>query len=297
MHIVAEILHYNNSESLRQVLNAIKAQTVPVQRILIVDNGSDEENKTVLTNHNSNCEILWLQNNGVGHGHNEGWKYLMQDDTIDFIWVFEHDAIPEPDCLETLLQSVVKDELVAYHPSEVDGLDYDHFRYYLLYSRGLHLLEDKTKMHNYRGGLSFNGLLLPVSIIRQIGFLNELYFFGREDIDYARRIYNNGGYVLRVNKARVHHNQHKQKRRIQIGKQVFLIPNLTPLKEYYSYRNSCYDWLQKGKSKYKIYCYHVFTLILTILFKNQRALRFHYRKQALQDALSSRMGPYGVFNS
>lgn len=297
MHIVAEILHYNNAESLMQVVNAIKAQTVPVQRILIVDNGSDEKNKLLLRSNSDDCEILWLQNNGVGHGHNEGWKYLLQDETIDFIWVFEHDAIPEPDCLEVLLQSVVADARVAYHPSEVDGLDYDHFHNYLLYARGLHRLADKTKMENYRGGLSFNGLLLPVSIIRQLGFLNELYFFGREDIDYARRIYSGGGYVIRVNKARVHHNQHKEKRKIQIGRLVFLIPNLTPIKEYYSYRNSCYDWLQKEKSKYKIYAYHIFTLLLTILFKNQRALRFNYRKQALQDAFNSRMGPYCVFNS
>lgn len=292
MKVVAQILHYNNVESLLQVVMAIQNQTMPVHSILIVDNGSDVTNQSILKTNTGGIEVLWLSNKGVGHGHNAAWKHLLQDETIDFIWVFEHDAIPARDCLEVLVQSLVEDTRVAYHPSEVDGLDYDHFHYYLLYSRGLHRLADKTKMDNYRGGLSFNGLLLPVSLIRQTGFLNELYFFGREDLDFARRIYNNGGYVLRINKAQVQHNQHKQKRIIRIGKTIFLIPNLTPLKEYYSYRNSCYDWLQKGKSRFKIYCYHMFTLLLSMILKDQKTVRFHYRNKALKDALAARMGPY-----
>jgi GT2 family glycosyltransferase len=291
MKIAVQILHHNNSSQLLKVIAGIESQTISPTSILIIDNGSSEPHLSELRRLEQRYPVLWLSNEGVGKGHNTGWKYLIEHEAPDYIWTFEHDCVPQPDCLEQLLTAVVDEFPVVYHPAEVDGLNYDVYSYFLVRLKGLVRLYDKTKMVNYKGGLSFNGLLLSPSVIEHIGYLNEFYFFGREDLDFGRRIYLNGGYSLRVNKARVFHNQYKRLRKLKLFRFIFLFSGQQQLEtEFYSYRNSCFDLLQGGASRHILYLKHFIVLLITLLFTSNRFERYKIRNKAFSDALNHRLG-------
>jgi GT2 family glycosyltransferase len=227
------VLHYNSNESLFQVIEAITQQTSKVYKIVVVDNGN------TISSHNEkrlsrfDLDIIGLSENlGVGAGHNYGWKYCLENYKPDYLWVFEHDAIPAVDCLQKILNHVTENPLVAYCPYEIDGLNYENSKYFLVRPFRLIRLTDKSKLGIYKGGLSFNGLLIKPELLKMIGYLNEEYFITREDIDFYQRIYGSNGYVLRIPDAQVHHNLHKDKKQFKIGNNVFLLSNQSLLREY-----------------------------------------------------------------
>lgn len=287
--IVAVVLHYNSPDLLLKVLDAIRAQTVKPSAIIVVDNAS----KTDLSENFKGTEIIFKRLNsnlGVGAGHNSGWKIAIEQYGADLIWSLEHDTIPKPDCLEKLIQHYKPNTLVALCPVDDNGLDFENKKYYIFHSTGFKRINDKRKNSLYKGGLSFNGLLLPVYIIQRIGYLNEEFFVGREDFDFYHRIYAERGYVLRVPEAQVYHNMYKETKKISVFNSVYLFPQQSEFREYYSYRNSVYTSKQKGVPLWKLYARHIVGLILTVLFRNSKLERLKNRRTAFRNGLQGLLG-------
>lgn len=290
MKIVAEILHYNSPESLLQLIDAILNQSIKPSNIVIVDNGSSIKVKDRIKPYLMNCDVIWSSNNGVGAGHNTGWIYIMQKFDPDFIWVLEHDVLPDQNCLEILLNEAKIEDLGVYYPAEKDNLKYNKYKIYECNLNGIKRLVDKTQLPNYFGGLSFNACLIPAKVIKEVGYLNEAYFVGREDIDYYKRIYAKGGYVLRVNSIFVKHDLHKNKRILTLGNFQFLFPNDSPVREYYSYRNGVYDMLCSGRSKKMIQMRHILGLLFILFFKSNKYRRLINRNLAIRHAFLGILG-------
>jgi GT2 family glycosyltransferase len=175
-------------------------------------------------------------------------------------------------------------------PVDDSGLDFEKKKYYIFHSTGFKRIKDKRKNSLYKGGLSFNGLLLPVYVVRKIGFLNEDFFVGREDFDFYHRIYDEGGYVLRVPQAQVFHNMYKETKKITLFNSIFLFPLQSKFREYYSYRNSVYTSKQKGVPLWKLYLRHIIGLLLTVFFRNSKMERLKNRQTAFKNGLQGQLG-------
>ena len=288
--VVAVVLHYNAVETLFQVINGIKSQSRNVDKIVIVDNASE----TNLSEHFHSDQLVHFvrlpNNKGVGAGHNHGWKIAITDFAADLVWSLEHDAVPKPDCLEKLLAHYQPGVLAAIGPIEDDGLDYAHKNYYVFHSLGFRKLTDRKKKDVYKGGMSFNGVLIPVGLLHQVGFLNEDFFVGREDFDFFRRIYKAGGYVLRVPQAQVFHNLYKENRHISFLNKVILFPNQSVTREFYSYRNSVYMSKHQNVSGRRLYFRHISGILITLLFRDSKLTRVRNRIKAFKDGLEGRLG-------
>ncbi|GAA5026478.1 glycosyl transferase [Marivirga lumbricoides] len=286
-NISSVILHYNSINSLRKVIEAVKNQTYNVGQIIVVDNGSPGFKLDEFPD----VELLELtRNEGVGKGHNTGWKYALDKYNPDFIWSLEHDCIPFDNCLEELVKHYKRDEFACYCAVEKNDYQFDKYKHFIFNSTGFAEIVDKTKLDNYKGGLSFNGLLLPTWIIEKVGFLNEEFFIGREDIDFYKRIYKMGGYSLRITSALTHHDMHKDKKVLKFGNRVFLFPAQSLFREYYSSRNAYYHALKEGTSGFKLKLKFIRGLLITFIMRNQKIKRIKLRIKAYNDALSGRMG-------
>jgi rhamnopyranosyl-N-acetylglucosaminyl-diphospho-decaprenol beta-1,3/1,4-galactofuranosyltransferase len=287
---VAVVLHYNATETLFKVITGIKSQTAKVEKIVVVDNASEVN----VSDHFRDDEVVKFirlpTNQGVGAGHNFGWRIAIDEFGAELIWSLEHDTIPKPDCLEKLIMYYQPGVLAAIGPIEDDGLDYDHKEYYVFHSRGLRKLTNRKKKEVYRGGMSFNGILIPTSLLQRIGFLNEDFFVGREDFDFFKRIYKEDGYVLRVPQAQVFHNLYKENRHINFLNKVFLFPNQSITREYYSYRNSVYMSKRQNVSWMRLYFRHLAGLAITLLFRNSKFTRIRNRIKAFRNGLEGRLG-------
>jgi len=281
------ILHYNSIKSLKKVVEAVKNQTYKVDQIIVVDNGSPDFKEEEF----SDVKLLILkQNEGVGKGHNRGWKHALEKYRPDFIWALEHDCIPFDNCLEELVNHYTKDEFACYCAVEKNDYQFDKYKHFIFNSTGFTEIVDKTKLDNYKGGLSFNGLLLPTRFIQKVGFLNEDFFIGREDIDFYRRIYKMGGYSLRITSALTYHDMHKDKKVLKFGNRVFLFPTQSLFREYYSSRNAYFHALKEGTSGFKLMLKFLRGLLITFIMRNHKMKRIKLRIKAYKDAINGRMG-------
>lgn len=288
--IIAVVLYYNGESTLFQVIAGIKNQSLKVDKILVIDNASDIDLTDRFKNDPEVSFIRLPANGGVGAGHNYGWKVAMKDWKADLIWSLEHDTIPKPDCLTKLVPHYNPDVLAAIGPVEDDGLDYANKEYYIFHSQGVKKLSDKKNKDIYKGGMSFNGVLIPVSLVQKVGFLNEEFFVGREDFDFFRRIYKLKGHVLRVPEARVLHNVRRDHKPVAFLNKVILFPNQSIIREYYSYRNSVYMSRQQGASIVKLYIRHTAGILITLLFRNNKGTRIRNRVKAFRNGLLGKLG-------
>jgi GT2 family glycosyltransferase len=288
-NVVAVVLHFNSPESLVNVVAAIESQTVKVKNIIVVDNASAAH--SALRIESPSVRLVSLSSNkGVGAGHNIGWRLAVEQYDAEFVWALEHDAIPKPDCLEQLLMHYSPSDLMAMCPVEDNGLEFEKRNYYTFHSTGFRKLTDKKKNSLYRGGLSFNGLLLPVRILSEVGYLNEAFFIGREDLEFYKRIYKKQGYVLRIPSAHVFHNLYKEKKQIRVFNTMILFPEQSIVREFYSYRNSIYMQKMQGAPVWKLYIRHLIGILITVLFRNSKFERIRNRTLAFKNGMNGILG-------
>lgn len=273
-----------------QVINGIKNQTLKVQRIVVVDNASEKNLMDHFVNDNAIRFIRQSENKGVGAGHNLGWRCAIDEFDAELIWSLEHDTIPKPDCLAKLIEHYRPGVLAAIGPIEDDGLDYDRKKYYVFHSFGLRKLTDRKRKAVYKGGMSFNGILIPTHVLSRVGFLNEDFFVGREDLDFYQRIYKAGGHVLRIPQAQVYHNLYKETVHVNFLGKVILFPNQSITREYYSYRNAVFMSRHQNVPLLKLYFRHIVGLALIVFFKDSKLKRIRNRIRAFRNGLAGRLG-------
>ncbi|RNF32883.1 glycosyltransferase family 2 protein [Paracoccus methylarcula] len=102
----AVIVTYNRSAKLMKVLDALERQSVPLEMILVVDNASTDDTRTLVearAMEMPNIRYLRLPKNiGGAGGFHEGIKEAYAQGAR-YIWVSDDDAYPEPDAIGKLL--------------------------------------------------------------------------------------------------------------------------------------------------------------------------------------------------
>lgn len=257
-------------------------------KVVVVDNASLVDFKGLKSSF-PNLELIELdENKGVGFGHNYSWKHIIQKYSPDFIWALEHDSIPEPKNLETLVNEYKNssDRVFAVNSIEKNGFDFEKKEYYKVRIPNIVRLENKNQLSNYFGGLSFNGVLLPVYTFGIVGFLKEDFFVGFEDIDYTRRIYERGGKILRITNSFVYHDSFKKHLKYTFRNKVFLFPGNDPVREYYSFRNS----LVVHKAYKAFFLKLVASSFYILFFRSRKMANISAKFLGFYDAWNGRMG-------
>jgi len=106
MHrIAAVVVTYNRLELLKECLAALRAQTRRPDEIIVVNNGSTDGTAAWLATQ-SGLTVITQVNLGSSGGQCAGIKAAFAKGH-DWFWCMDDDTIPDPDCLEQLLQSPV----------------------------------------------------------------------------------------------------------------------------------------------------------------------------------------------
>ena len=102
--ICALVLTYNRRDLLADCLRAVRAQTRPCERVLVLDNASGDGTPDMLARDwAGRVEAHSLPRNlGAAGGFNAGLR-LAHRTGADFIWVMDDDVIPASDALEHLV--------------------------------------------------------------------------------------------------------------------------------------------------------------------------------------------------
>src|SRR5688572_16068685 len=107
MRVSALVVTYNRERLLEACLDAIEAQSRPVDELVLVDNASTDGTPELLRGRGyldrSDVRYLRLDRNlGSSGGFARGFE-AARESSADWLWVLDDDAEPAPDCLELLL--------------------------------------------------------------------------------------------------------------------------------------------------------------------------------------------------
>jgi len=102
--VVAVVVSYNRAALLGAALDALAAQSRPVDRTVVVDNASTDDALEVARSHPSAPEVVALQRNtGGAGGFAVGLATAVADLDADLVWLMDDDTVPTGTALEALL--------------------------------------------------------------------------------------------------------------------------------------------------------------------------------------------------
>lgn len=254
------IVTYCRETYLIKLLEALKEQIYPIKEILIFDNHSTdetpnllkekgyifkiEEGKLVEREKDGICFLYFrnLENSGGSGGFHDGLD-LASKRNCDYVWAMDDDVLPEPDCLMRLIE-FMSDEVRVCVPNRSDERYKDSAVTGINLSNVFHYRKNKTvvKSDAIEGesiavvDMAFEGPLLDVTLIKEIGLPKQELFIMYDDTEYAYRA--SQVTELRYVKGAILHKQ--------------IIPEkshkrLMGWKEYYLFRNAF--WFRKTYGK------------------------------------------------
>jgi rhamnopyranosyl-N-acetylglucosaminyl-diphospho-decaprenol beta-1,3/1,4-galactofuranosyltransferase len=197
MRICAVVVTYNRKALLVECLDALFAQTRPVDEIYLVDNASTDGTRELLEERGflarPEVRLVELEDNlGSSGGFARGFEVAREAD-CEWMWVMDDDAEPARDALERLLESppaaderaVAVCPKVTYPNGEINDVMRAEFR------RRLRPLPDSA----YRPGqypaigmTSFVGPLYRMSAVRAINPPKAEFFVWGDDVEYSLRL-------------------------------------------------------------------------------------------------------------
>jgi rhamnopyranosyl-N-acetylglucosaminyl-diphospho-decaprenol beta-1,3/1,4-galactofuranosyltransferase len=220
MRIAAAVVSYNRSDLLREVLAALKAQTRPVDVLVIVDNASTDDSVAVAQQLAPDADLVRLsRNTGGAGGFAVALSRAISRHGADLVWLMDDDTVPTDTALEELLTARTRYAgPVALLGSRVvwtDGADHpmNTPRRRPLASRAARDRARRAGAVSVRSS-SFVSCLVDAAAVRRSGLPAADYFLWNDDFEFTARLlrretglYCPGSVVVHKTKARVDTDQ------------------------------------------------------------------------------------------
>lgn len=209
--ISVAIVNWNSGPLLERCIKTIIAQTLPADRILVVDNGSEDGSAAAANV--AGVEVAWLgRNAGFAAASNRAIETLAD---TPWIAMLNPDAFAEPDWLRCLAQATRQNpeyaafasrQLRAGDPSRLDGTGDVYAPSGLAWRRDHGAVAQGRRLHadEVFGPCAAAALYDRQALERVSGF-DESFFCYFEDVDLAFRLRLAGYRSLYVPDAVVHH--------------------------------------------------------------------------------------------
>ncbi|CAK1222302.1 GT2 family (WcaE) [Fructobacillus cardui] len=252
--VSAVVVTYNRLALLKEVIQSLQEQTVPVSHIIIVDNASENETKEYLESLGNQIDYVRLEENlGGAGGFNRGIRYFMENTDDDFVWVMDDDTVTHSDTLQNLLSFAEQEPNFGFLASDVRWIDGHRAKMNqpAPMNRLKVIPDDQTEPIRLQNA-TFVSLLVRREIVAQIGLPITDFFIWGDDIEYTERAGRVApGYF--VPSAKVTH-----KMGANVGSSLLNDgPERTP-RYFYSYRNKGYyirkrDWYRKNRARLRTF--------------------------------------------
>jgi GT2 family glycosyltransferase len=289
------IITYERAEIIGETIRKIFEQTLPPEKILIVDNSvSDTTEKVVVGLNDTRLAYHRMgYNAGPAGAAAFALKQLANEGYPWIAWCDDDDPPKFNDSFEKVLGSARNGESIG-----IAGAVGSRFNWStgMLYRLNDEELKGQVPVDSIAGGMV---MIIQSRIIKYGIWPDEDLFFGFEELDFCLRtkqagfeIVVNGGMALRYRQEAGRMNITTRKDLYRGWK--FRKTKHSMWREYYSIRNFCYLMLYKYRRPRL-----VFILLLRVLYKMVTGFRIHGRYgwlhcqilfSALKDAYLKRMG-------
>ena len=243
---IAIVVTHNRLKLLKRCLKHLKLQTVMVDKILIIDNGSSDGTKDYLDS--LGIEYIRQPNLGSAGGWHTGLKYALEKN-FDTAWLMDDDGYPEKDAYR-LLKSAFKKNYACLSSVVINEIDNSKFvfPFPLLNKNNLPIVGFKKTNVNLVNELNsiskddlypwahlFNGALISINSLRSIGNVNRDYFLYGDETDFFFRL-RKSGEVLSHTKALHFHPEASKRPFNKLKIYYFLRNSIINYKKYYDFK-------------------------------------------------------------
>lgn len=204
MKILACVVTYNRVELLARCVDAIRGQSRPPDRLLVINNSSTDGTTQMLDKRG----VDYVTQPNLGSAG--GWARSIQeaqDGHYDAVWLMDDDGFPDAAALGILEQSLGGDRVcVSSVVLREDDRERFVFPFPILNRNGwpalfsaprkvptLSALRALATDGLYPFAHLFNGALLSVAMTRRIGNVTPDYFLFGDEVDYFARMRQVGG--------------------------------------------------------------------------------------------------------
>ena len=295
--LAAVIVTYNRKDELCKNLNMLYAQTIKIDRIIVVDNCSTDGTKTHLESEGylarENFDYFCTETNIGGAGGFYTGLYRAYEAGADFIVLMDDDGRP---CNNTTLEVLVSHAKSMKQTNEklfVNSLVVCGNK---LTSKIDQMLYVEEAEHAAVDGIivgaahPFNGTLVSRELVGEIGYPNKDFFIKGDEIDFKQRAFDAGAYVATLTNSKYYHPYVPTQEKVILGKLVPVCVE-APWKEYYVARNLTYTY--KKKKHYKMIAFELIFVklyaIATMPCKKWKTIRFMFR--GFRDGWRGKLGP------
>lgn len=193
MKTAVVVPNWNGEAWLRECLDSLLAQSVPLT-LIVVDNGSSDSSRKILESYGDKLVCIYRDANyGFTGGVNPGIEYAIEHG-FDAVALFNNDAIADKDWLKSLQTELHDDTgivtclLQTFDRTSIDSTGEHMTIWGLPYPRGRHTpVENAPTEPEYIFGASGGATLYSVPMLRKIGLFDEDFFAYYEDVDISYR--------------------------------------------------------------------------------------------------------------
>jgi rhamnopyranosyl-N-acetylglucosaminyl-diphospho-decaprenol beta-1,3/1,4-galactofuranosyltransferase len=296
--VAAVVVTYNREELLRECLQALLAQTRPLDEIIVIDNAStDGTNRMVPVEFPQAVYVRLAENIGGAGGFHEGMKLAYQEGH-DWIWVMDDDAVPMYNALEELLKPDYFQRDVYALASAVLYPDGNICLCQRLFDprtlKDQHVgLECYDKGYFEMDSTIFVGMLISRAVIDKIGLPLKEFFIYWDDTEYCLRIRNQGGKMLTIPQSKILHNNPRELlARQEVGHRDICRPALS-WRDYYFIRNMLYTYKIYGQPTIGVYIRLLMSALRSqvaiVLFRSHKLVSSKILWLAVLDGLNGRL--------
>jgi GT2 family glycosyltransferase len=305
--IAAVVVTFNRKLLLVECLTGLLAQSLPLTRILVVDNASGDGTAQLLEERGflKDPRIRYMRldrNTGGAGGFHDGMK-AAYDEGHDWLWLMDDDAEPEPRALEHLSHYFDREDVAGLAPMVTDATWSDE---YVEPHRGMRVDQAMTGVvrpltaRETAGQpvlpithCSFVGPLFSRKTIDAVGLPLAEFFIHYDDYEYVQRA-RKVGPILLVMAAKIAHKEARNNNRVETKR--FLHARAERPKydslwlSYYGYRNVV--WLTKqdsrGLKRLRLLTRHARRLAEVIAYDDRKLARIAFWNAALLDGWNGR---------
>lgn len=244
INVAAVVVTYNRSKLLVECLESLLKQSRPVERIIVVDNGSTDGTDESLKQRgflaNPTVEYLPLgKNYGNSGGICRGIIHALKEE-VDWIWVMDDDANPDGYALQKIIEAEVfkkniygsaavgsrKDKKKLCFPARTVN---PRKNKYIEYHEELDDIEEVA-------WIPFLGFFIHAEMIRRIGLPDPDFFILDDDVEYSERAKKHGAKVYMVKSSIIYHPYQQTVPINVLGRKVYY-RSMPPWKVYFDVRN------------------------------------------------------------
>lgn len=301
--VIAVTVTYNRVGTLAKTIEALKEQSYKLEKIIVVDNNSNDDHKKKLKDiekSNDLVHVIWRDDNlGGAGGFHYGVKYALEKYDPDWYWIMDDDAYPTRKCLEELLKEKGNLDNIGFLAPAIYGIDNKEYQMYHHKLISENKVDDITAIEKYEDlnkvteveANAFVGPLFSKKAVKAVGIPDKGLFIYGDDTEYTYRVSRKfKGYVIKS--AIINHQDPPYQGKVVAPESWW--------KEYYMFRNRfffvnefCENDKQKKESiavlKREIYR-RILASLVKSHYKGFRKLRVRILKQSIKDGLNSNTG-------